>query len=92
MIETIHHHARPHPARERFSIAFNATKAGATVFRYADDAELQGKKHPERGSGRTRPDLPVSTLACLLLGAAMAGLYHLLPRTRPSRPFRAPLL
>jgi hypothetical protein len=62
------------------------------VFRYADDAELQGKKHPERGSGRTRPDLPVSTLACLLLGAAMAGLYHLLPRTRPGRPFRAPLL
>jgi hypothetical protein len=62
------------------------------VFRYADDAELQGKKHQERGSGRTRPDLPMSTLACLLLGAAMAGLYHLLPRTRPSRPFRAPLL
>jgi hypothetical protein len=34
----------------------------------------------------------MSTLACLLLGAAMAGLYHLLPRTRPGRPFRAPLL
>jgi hypothetical protein len=31
-------------------------------------------------------------LACLLLGAAMAGLYQLLPRTRPGRPFRAPLL
>ncbi|HEX3419337.1 MAG TPA: hypothetical protein VHT21_23485 [Stellaceae bacterium] len=45
----------PHPARERFSIAFNATKTAATVFRYADDAELQGKKHQERGSGRTRP-------------------------------------
>src|ERR1700757_111765 len=34
----------------------------------------------------------MSTLACLLLGAGMAGLYHLLPRTRPSRPFHAPLL
>ena len=34
----------------------------------------------------------MSTLACLLLGAAMAGLYHLLPRTRPGRPFRASLL
>jgi hypothetical protein len=34
----------------------------------------------------------MSTLACLLLGAAMAGLYHLLPRTRPGRPFRALLL
>src|SRR5947209_7329399 len=34
----------------------------------------------------------MSTLACLLLGAAMAGLYQLLPRTRPGRPFRAPLL
>ena len=34
----------------------------------------------------------MSTLACLLLGAAMAGRYHLLPRTRPGRPFRAPLL
>jgi hypothetical protein len=33
------------------------------------------------------------TLACLLLlGAAMAGLYHLLPRMCPSRPFRAALL
>src|ERR1700746_1508120 len=32
------------------------------------------------------------TLACLLLGAAMVGLYHLLPRTRPGRPFRAALL
>jgi hypothetical protein len=62
------------------------------VFRYADYAELQGKNDPERGSGRTRPDLPMITLACLLLGAAMAGLYHLLPRTRPGRPFRAPLL
>jgi hypothetical protein len=31
-------------------------------------------------------------LACLLLGAAMVGLYHLLPRTRPGRPFRAALL
>ena len=62
------------------------------MFRYADDAELQGKEHPEPGSGRTRPDLPMSTIACLLLGAAMAGLYHLLPRTRPGRPFRAPLL
>ena len=62
------------------------------MFCYADDAELQGKEHPDRGSGRTRPDVPMSTLACLLLGAAMAGLYHLLPRTRPGRPFRAPLL
>jgi hypothetical protein len=34
----------------------------------------------------------MSTLACLLPGAALAGLYHLLPRTRPGRPFRAPLL
>jgi hypothetical protein len=32
------------------------------------------------------------TLACLLLGAAMVGLYHLLPRTRPGPPFRAALL
>jgi hypothetical protein len=32
------------------------------------------------------------TLACLLLGAAMVGLYHLLPLTRPGRPFRAALL
>jgi len=62
------------------------------VFRYADNAELQGKEHPEWGSGRTGPGLPMSTLACLLLGAAMAGLYHLLPRTRPGRPFRALLL
>ena len=31
-------------------------------------------------------------LACLLLGAAMVGLYHLLPRTGPGRPFRAALL
>jgi hypothetical protein len=62
------------------------------VFRYADDAELQGKEHAERGSGHTRPDLPMNTLACLLLGAALAGLYHLLPRTRRGRPFRAPLL
>ena len=59
------------------------------MFRYADNAELQGKEHPEWGSGRTGPGLPMSTLACLLLGAAMAGLYHLLPRTRPGRPFRA---
>jgi hypothetical protein len=29
---------------------FNATKAGATVFQYADDAELQGKEHSERGA------------------------------------------
>ena len=57
------------------------------MFRYADDAELQGKEHPEPGSGRTRTDLPMSTIACLLLGAAMAGLYHLLPRTRPGRPY-----
>jgi hypothetical protein len=62
------------------------------VFRYADDAELQGKEHSEHGSGRTRPDLPMSMLACLLLGAAMAGLCHLIPRTRPGRPFRASLL
>src|SRR5256885_16484537 len=34
----------------------------------------------------------MSTLACLLLGAAMAGAYHLLPRPRPGRPFRAALL
>jgi hypothetical protein len=71
---------------------FKATKAGGTVFRYADDAEWQGKEHPQRGAGRTRPDLPMSTLACLLLGAALAGFYHLLPRTRPGRRFRAPLL
>jgi hypothetical protein len=32
------------------------------------------------------------TLACLLLGAAMVGLYHLLPLARPGRPFRAALL
>ena len=32
------------------------------------------------------------TLACLLLGAAMVGLYHLLPRTRPGPLFRAALL
>ena len=32
------------------------------------------------------------TLACLLLGAAMVGLYHLLPRTRPGPPCRAALL
>jgi hypothetical protein len=31
-------------------------------------------------------------LACLLLLAAMTGLCHLLPRTRPDRPFRAALL
>ena len=62
------------------------------MFRYADDAELQGKEHPERNSGRTGPDWPMSTLACVLLGAAIAGLYHLLPRMRPGRPFRAPLL
>ena len=31
-------------------------------------------------------------LACLLLGAAMAGLYHLLPLTRPGHPLRAALL
>ena len=61
------------------------------MFRYADDAELQGKEHSEQGSRRTRPDLPMSVLVCLLLGAAMAGLYHLLPRMRPGRPFRAPL-
>ena len=62
------------------------------MFRYADDAELQGKDHPERNSGRTGPDWPMSTLACVVLGAAMAGLYHLLPRARPGRRFRAPLL
>jgi hypothetical protein len=32
---------------------FNATKAGATVFQNADDAEFQGKEHSERGSGCT---------------------------------------
>ena len=32
------------------------------------------------------------TLACLLLGAAIVGLYHLLPRTHPGRPFRVALL
>jgi hypothetical protein len=31
-------------------------------------------------------------LACLLLLAAIAGLCHLLPRTRPDRPFRTALL
>ena len=31
------------------------------------------------------------TLACLLLGAAMVGLYDLLPRTCPGPPFRAAL-
>jgi hypothetical protein len=54
--------------------------------------ELQGNEHPEQRSRRTQPDLPMRTLACLLLGAAMVGLYHLLPRTRPGRPFRAALL
>lgn len=34
----------------------------------------------------------MSILARLLLCAAMAGLYHLLPRTRPGRPLRALLL
>jgi hypothetical protein len=34
----------------------------------------------------------MTTLASLLLGAAMAGLYHLLPYTRPGRPLRAALL
>src|SRR4029077_21792 len=53
---------------------------------------VAGNDHPEQGSRRTRPDLPMRTLACLLLGAAMVGLYHLLPRTRPGRPFRAALL
>ena len=53
---------------------------------------MQGNEHPEQGSRRTQPDLPMRTLACLLLGAAMVGLYHLLPRTRPGRPFRAALL
>jgi hypothetical protein len=72
----------------------NATKAAATAFRYADHAELQGNEHPEQeqGSRRTQPDLPMRTLACLLLGAATVGLYHLLPRTRPGPPFRAALL
>ena len=51
-----------------------------------------GNEHPEQGSGSTQPDLPMRTLACLLLGAAMVGLYHLLPRTRQGRPFRAALL
>jgi hypothetical protein len=37
-------------------------------------------------------DLPMRMLACLLLLAAMAGLCHLLPRTRPDRPLRAALL
>ena len=50
-------------------------------------------KHPERGSSHTRPDLPMSTLACLLLlSVAMAGLYHLLPCPRPGRPSRVALL
>ena len=31
-------------------------------------------------------------VACLLLGAAIVGLCHLLPRTRPGRPSRAALL
>jgi len=54
---------------------------------------LQENEHPKGGSGRTRPDLPMKTLACaLLLGAATVGLYHLLPRTPPCRPFRAALL
>jgi hypothetical protein len=36
--------------------------------------------------------LPMTILACLLLlGAAMVGLCHLLPLTRPGRPFRAAL-
>jgi hypothetical protein len=30
---------------------FNAAKAGATVFQYGDDAELQRKEHSEQGSG-----------------------------------------
>ena len=33
----------------------------------------------------------MSILACLLLGAAMVALYHLIPRTRPGRPLRAAL-
>ena len=45
-----------------------------------------------QGSRRTQPDLPMRTLACLLLGAAIVGLYHLLPRTHPGRPFRVALL
>ena len=53
---------------------------------------MQGNEHPEQGSRRTQPDLPMRTLACLLLGAAIVGLYHLLPRTRPGPPFRAALL
>jgi hypothetical protein len=84
--------ARATHARSRIAQTVNATKAAATVFRYADYAELQGKEHAKRRSGRTRPGLPMSIFACLLLGAAMAGLYHLLPRSHPSRPFRAPLL
>ena len=38
------------------------------------------------------PDLPMRMLVCLLLLAAIAGLCHLLPVTRPDRPFRAALL
>jgi hypothetical protein len=53
---------------------------------------LQVNVRPQERSGLTRPDLPMTTLASLLLGAAMAGLYHLLPYTRPGRPFRAALL
>jgi hypothetical protein len=34
----------------------------------------------------------LSKQAAVLLGAAMAGLYHLLPRPRPGHPFRAALL
>src|SRR5690242_15401778 len=61
---------------------FNANKSCATAF--AARAMLRGNERPERASGRIWPVLPMSTLACLLLlGAAMAGLYHLLPRPRP---------
>jgi hypothetical protein len=63
------------------------------VFRYANDAELRGNEHRERALRRTRPDLPMTTLACLLLlGAGMVGLCHLLPHTRPGHPFRTALL
>jgi len=79
---------QPAPTREIAVNRVNATKVTATTF-------LRGRCRVARvcaatgAVGLTRPDLPMTTFASLLLGAAMAGLYHLLPYTRPGRPFRA---
>jgi len=45
-----------------------------------------------RGLGLLRPDLPMRVLACLLLLGAVAGLCHLLPRTRRECPFGVAML